>query len=59
MTPTPAGATAPGSARGTAPGIAPSDGTAADRLTLRVLSALLREDVLGLRTNGVGPTAPG
>ena len=53
MTPTPAGATAPGSARGTAPGIAPSDGTAADRLTLRVLSALLREDVLGLRTNGV------
>ncbi|MGW2371196.1 IucA/IucC family protein [Kitasatospora sp. NPDC001683] len=32
---------------------APVDATVAERLTLRVLSALLREDVLGLRANGV------
>ncbi|MFF2074125.1 IucA/IucC family protein [Kitasatospora sp. NPDC058162] len=31
---------------------APSPGTPAEQLTLRVLSALLREDVLGLRTRG-------
>ncbi|MET8623901.1 IucA/IucC family protein [Kitasatospora sp. NPDC004669] len=31
----------------------PADATSADRLTLRVLSALLREDVLGLRADGV------
>ncbi|MFE5581010.1 IucA/IucC family protein [Kitasatospora sp. NPDC056531] len=31
----------------------PLGGTSADQLTLRVLSALLREDVLGLRADGV------
>ncbi|MFE2721170.1 IucA/IucC family protein [Kitasatospora sp. NPDC059327] len=35
-----------------APGHRPEEPSVADRLTLRVLSALLREDVLGLRTRG-------
>ncbi|GAB7187911.1 IucA/IucC family protein [Kitasatospora sp. Ki12] len=57
-------AAAPVEARTTAPAEAlaeagaPSPATAADQLTLRVLSALLREDVLGLRTRGAVEDRP-